>query len=129
MCRLKILVVDDEHTTQQLFSAILSHDYDVTCVDSGEAAIEAARAGDAGRGFAVVSNEIKKLAEGSAQAAADIVSLIEDIVSETKVTIQSMEFNEGEVKKQVSLITDVGAIIRDMAATLVDTKKWRNPLK
>ena len=42
MCRLRILVVDDERTAQQIFAAILKED-EVVCVDSGEAAIEAAK--------------------------------------------------------------------------------------
>lgn len=86
------------------------------------ASIEAARAGEAGKGFAVVSNEIKKLAEGSAKAAENITSLIEDIVSETKVTIQSMEFNEGEVKRQAGLIMEAGSAIKEMTISLVESK-------
>lgn len=42
MCKLKILAVDDEHTALQIFKATLT-DYDVTCVESGEAAIEACK--------------------------------------------------------------------------------------
>ena len=49
-------------------------------------AIEAARAGEQGRGFAVVAEEVRKLAEESQEAAAQIARLISAIQVETTKT-------------------------------------------
>ena len=47
------------------------------------AAIEAARAGEAGRGFAVVADEVRKLADRTSTATADISQLVTGIQGET----------------------------------------------
>ena len=63
------------------------------------AAIEAARAGEHGRGFAVVADEVRKLAEETANATKKIEATIESIREEVERAVVAME----ETGKRVEL--------------------------
>lgn len=62
-----------------------------TSLLSLNASIEAARAGEAGKGFAVVAEEIRKLAENSAQSAAEIDSIAMELMSNSQDSVIKME--------------------------------------
>lgn len=55
------------------------------------ASIEAARAGEGGRGFAVVAEEIRKLAENSAEAASTIEEITYELIGNSEDSVERMK--------------------------------------
>ncbi|MEO0587828.1 MAG: methyl-accepting chemotaxis protein [Planctomycetota bacterium] len=72
------------------------------------AAIEAARAGEHGRGFAVVADEVRKLADRTTQATAEIGESITAIQGETAQAVDRMNVGQQSVDKGVGTATHAG---------------------
>ena len=80
-------------------SSLIANIADQTNLLALNASIEAARAGEAGKGFAVVATEIGALAEQSEEATEEIRQIIQQLVSESELSVSKLE----ELNKRVEV--------------------------
>jgi methyl-accepting chemotaxis protein len=71
------------------------------------AAVEAARAGEQGKGFAVVASEVRKLAERSQQAAAEINGLSSNSVKTAEEAGTMLDKLVPDIQKTVDLVNEI----------------------
>ncbi len=76
------------------------------------AAIEAARAGEQGRGFAVVADEVRKLAERTTGATAEISKMIASIQADTGAAVSQMEAIAPELESGVGEARDAATMLQ-----------------
>ncbi|MDP2869899.1 methyl-accepting chemotaxis protein [Methyloversatilis sp.] len=92
------------------------------------AAIEAARAGEQGRGFAVVADEVRKLAERTAQATQEIAAMTQSIQSETGKAVDSMRSGAMQVDASVVLVREVRSALGEISQQMENTSHMVNDI-
>ncbi len=81
------------------------------------ATIEAARAGEAGKGFAVVANEIKDLAQQTAEAASSIAEKINRIQNSSQGTVDEIGQISGVIHEVETIVSSIAGAIEEQSIT------------
>lgn len=111
-------------TISQLISDVATR----TTILAMNASIEASRAGEQGRGFLVISDEIKRLADESAEATKEIGGIIKAIQNEANEVTSALEEETSTVEQQTRLAQETGTALEEIELATQQSKQLVNEI-
>ena len=111
-----------EHSSQQITQIIgvideIAFQTNLLALNAG---VEAARAGDAGRGFAVVAQEVRGLAQRSADAAKQIKTLIASSHSQVQQGVRLVGDTSTLLERIVKRVIEINDVVAEIATGAAD---------
>jgi methyl-accepting chemotaxis protein len=112
-------IVESSKTITQIIDLIdgIAFQTNLLALNAG---VEAARAGEAGRGFAVVANEVRALAQRSAEAARDIKGLISGSAQHVEMGVHLVSETGDALDAIITQVAEIGALVEGIATAAVD---------
>ena len=118
-----VVQVSDSITKISDINSAISNITEQTNLLALNAAIEAARAGESGKGFAVVAEEIRKLAEETAESAKEIDFIIEDITRQSREIVNRVDETSKIVNDQDEFVIKVEDIFAKIVSSINNLTK------
>ena len=109
-------IESSSHKVAQIISVIdeIAFQTNLLALNAG---VEAARAGDAGRGFAVVAQEVRALAQRSAEAAKEIKTLISASTAQVGSGVKLVGETGESLERIVAQVADINGVVLEIAAS------------